>query len=199
MDRRLRAATAPVDGPAAPRQASLSPDRRETCSSAPAPARSRAGPDDAQNRCFPTNHAVQNGLMTGGSSTGFSTSCARASPGRICPANTAHQPRSATASTGGLARGTGTGSWKRWPMRTMWTRLWPMALPCAFIIRQPRSKKRPASLHGPVTGRVNHQNTCACQSGRPADPVRADARSGSRRALLQAPAGRPATRPACAG
>ena len=60
-------------------------------------------------------------------------------------------------------------------------------------------KKRPASLHGPVTGRFSHQNICACQSGRPAGPVRADARLGSRRAGLQAPAGRSATRPACAG
>ena len=154
---------------------------------------------NSSNRCLPTNHAASNGLMTGGSSTGFSTSCARASTGRICPANTAHQPRSATASISGLTRGTGTVSWKRWPMRTTWTQLWSMALPCAFIIRQPRSKKRPASLHGPVTGRFSHQNTCACQSGRPADPVRADAPPGSRRTGLQALAGRSATRPACAG
>ena len=107
---------------------------------------------NSSNRCLPTNHAASNGLMTGGSSTGFSTSCARASTGRICPANTAHQPRSATASTGGLTRGTGTVSWKRWPMRTTWTQLWSMALPCAFIIRQPRQKNDPRRCMGRSQG-----------------------------------------------
>ena len=39
-------------------------------------------------------------------------------------------------------------------------------------------KKRPASLPWALARRVRHKNSCPCEPGRPAHPVRADPRSG---------------------
>ena len=48
-------------------------------------------------------------------------SCAPASPGLICPANTADQQRSTITSTDGAMRATGTGSWTPSPTCIAWT------------------------------------------------------------------------------
>ena len=49
-------------------------------------------------------------------------------------------------------------------------------------------KKRPASLHGVVAGRINHEDTCAYQSGWLADPARTHTRrSGALEPVALAP------------